>query len=84
MDELPSLQEMMLETITNYCASRGLGMPVGFIYAVMHIDADGEQVMTLGEADNQMTALSMGMAEYLRQTFRLDCQFQLTAFEDDD
>lgn len=77
-EEKLTLHEMLAETIAAYCAQDGLGFPAGFVYCVSRIMESGEQVLTLGEATNQPTHVSLGMTEYLKQSFSLDAQQQLT------
>lgn len=80
MEEKPLLREMLAEAISAFCAQNGFGMPIGFIYCVAHISSDGEKIMTIGEEENQMTALSLGMASYLKKSFEMDAEFELSSW----
>ena len=89
MDEKPTLQEMLNETIGAFCAENGFGIPTGFVYCVSRIADDGQQVLTLGCADGQATTLSMGLTAYLAKSFELDAESELSAwyaamYEDDE
>lgn len=65
MSELPSLHEMIAETVSAYLAQTGGGIPNGFIYAVNYIDSDGGQCNEIGCMDEQSPVLSSGLNSYL-------------------
>lgn len=65
MDQLPSLHEMLTETINSYLAQTGGGIPNGFIYAVNYIDSDGDTNNEIGCMEDQSPVLSAGLNSYL-------------------
>lgn len=77
-DEPKLLQEYISDAIAQYCAMNGFGYPSAFVYCVSRIDSDGEQVLTIGEADGQQTWQSLGLTAFLTKWFADDAYSTIT------
>jgi hypothetical protein len=80
MDESTTLRSVIEEAINSFCAANGLGFPTSFVYCVSRIDAEGENVLTLGGMERQTTAQSMGLAAYLSKSFDFEAEQELSSY----
>lgn len=86
MEESETLQSALNDSINAWCSRDG-GFHTGFVYCVARIDSEGQQVLTLGSGESQLTATSLGLASYLRKNFEMDVEFELSNYtfaEDED
>lgn len=65
MSETPSLRQRITETINEYLAQNGGGIPNGFIYSIGYINGDGINTVEIGAMDSQSPMLSAGLLAYL-------------------
>lgn len=84
MVETPTLHEMIAETVSNFCAQNGGGIPLGYIFAVQRIADDGSSNIHLGCMDGQTPLVSAGLLGYLDATIRIEIEDDLYGCECDD
>lgn len=80
VDEKPTLRNVIEGAIASYCSENGFGLPNSFVYCVSRIDNDGVPVLTLGAMDSQPTTTSMGLAAYLKKSFDMEAESELSEF----
>ena len=80
MDETPTLRSTIEGAVSAYCSENGFGIPTGFVYCVSRIDADGENVLTLGAMEQQTTAASLGLTRYLEKSFEFEADMELSSY----
>jgi len=74
MAELPTLHEMIAETVSAYCAQNGGGIPLGYVFAAQRIAEDGSSNIHIGCMDGQTPMVSAGLAAYLNKVVEMEIE----------
>jgi len=69
------LQEYIDEAIADFCRDNGFGFPNCFVYAVSRIDENGDQILTVGDAEGQQVWQSLGLVAFMQKWFGADADY---------